>query len=246
MMRRIAAADEQFKPRRYDKGSESRSRPRVRRARRAQPRDTDAAGRHGRRRESDTGLGSTGRDSGGRPGRHARERARTVAPSHGPTTRTISRPPGASRNCACDFAVDPMRGSDDMSKDPIVERAIDDGRREDRSSNPSGAVASGGCRAAPAGGTPRLRVSRSPSRRSRRSARLPAAAPPPGSGDGGAPCGVPRRRSTRSIKEKKDEPNHAFWGGHFHSVPGDGFYAFQLYVTGRQGPGGAPRSSAES
>jgi hypothetical protein len=40
-------------------------------------------------------------------------------------------------------------------------------------------------------------------------------------------------------KEKKDEANPVFWGGNFHSVPGEGFYALQLYVAGDKA--GGPR-----
>jgi hypothetical protein len=68
-----------------------------------------------------------------------------------------------------------------------------------------------------------------------------AAAPPPP-----APATATLPAATRAsldalVKEKKDEPNQAYWGGPFHSIPGDGFYAFQLYITADKAPTGPAR-----
>src|SRR6185369_12977694 len=67
-----------------------------------------------------------------------------------------------------------------------------------------------------------------------------AAAPPPAPATATLPA-ASRTVLDALVKEKKDEPNQGFWGGPFHSVPGDGFYAFQLYVPGDKAPAGAAK-----
>ncbi|HEY6146648.1 MAG TPA: GWxTD domain-containing protein, partial [Thermoanaerobaculia bacterium] len=123
VMRRIAAADEQFKARRYARGSES-ARGHVfvvlgapNRATQTRLGATDGTA------SADTGLGSTGRDS-------AAGRSDISGASANPSTVTWTydkdhfTPAWGIPEMRLRFAVDPMRGSDDMSRDPIVDRAM--------------------------------------------------------------------------------------------------------------------------
>jgi hypothetical protein len=135
------------------------------------------------------------------------------------------------------FSVDPLRGSDDMAKDPVVERALAT-VAEKSIVNPSGAVAS-----APAAAAAPPAASANPSVPAAATGPAAAAPPPP------APAAAALPAATRSLlealtKEKRDEVNPVFWGGSFNSVPGEGFYALQIYVAGDKAPTGPVKFGA--
>jgi len=237
VMRRIAAADEQFKARRYAKGSESaRGHAFVvlgapNRATQTRLGATDGTA------SSDTGLGSTGRDS-------AAGRSDISGAGANPSTVTWTydkdhfTPAWGIPEMRLRFAVDPMRGSDDMTRDPIVDRAMAT-IAEKTIVNPSGAVAASGAPAAPAAAAPPgVTVSKPTVPTVGAAGAAAAAAPPPPAPATATLPAASRAALDALVKEKKDEPNQAYWGGPFHSIPGEGFYAFQLYITADKAPAG--------
>jgi len=241
VMRRIAAADEQFKARRYAKGSES-SRGHVfvvlgapNRASQARTASADGGA------TPDSGLGAPAAPRAGTASSNELSGASPVT-----VTWTYDKDhfPGIPE-MRVRFAVDPMRGSDDMAKDPAVDRAMAT-IAEKTIVNPSGAVAGSGAPSAPAApaaapaapATTGVTVSKPavPSA----GAGPAAVAPPPAPATAALPA-ASRAVLDALVKEKKDEPNQAYWGGPFHSIPGDGFYAFQLYITADKAPAGPAR-----
>ncbi len=230
VMRRIAAADEQFKLRRYNRGAES-ARGRVfvtlgapSRASQSRPQDR-AGGAVG-----DSGLPT--RPEGGSGFGDTSTSAVTVNWTY---DKSHFDPSWGIPEMRIRFSVDPLRGSDDMAKDAVVERGIAT-VAEKSIVNPSGAVASPSAAAPPPpAGSAKPDVPPA--------ATGPAAvAPPP------APATVALPAASRSVlqalmKEKKDEINPAFWGGSFNSIPGEGFYALQLYVAGDKAPSDAVKTA---
>jgi hypothetical protein len=47
-----------------------------------------------------------------------------------------------------------------------------------------------------------------------------------------------------ALLKKKPESSPDFWGGSFNAIPGDGFYALQLYVPGNKAPAGPVKFGA--
>jgi GWxTD domain-containing protein len=237
VMRRIAAADEQFKARRYARGSES-SRGHVFVVLGAPNRATQArlGGADGGA-TPDAGPGGTGTGS-------AAGRADMLGTSSSPSTVTWTydkdhfTPAWGIPEMRLRFAVDPTRGSDDMTRDPIVDRAMAT-LAEKTIVNPSGAVAASGAPAAPAAAAPSGVTVSKPTVPTvgAAGAGATAAAPPPAPATATLPA-ASRAALDALVKEKKDEPNQAYWGGPFHSIPGDGFYAFQFYITADKAPAG--------
>jgi GWxTD domain-containing protein len=234
VMRRIAAADEQFKARRYAKGSES-ARGHVFIVLGAPNRATQTAlGPTDGGATPDTGLGAPGTAAGGARSDLSGGSPATVNWTYNKDHFTAD---WGIPEMRVRFSVDPMRGSDDMAKDPIVDRAMAV-IAEKTIVNP-GAVA-GGAAAPAAPASTGVTVSK-PTVPTVGAAGAAAAAPPPP-----APATATLPAATRAsldalVKEKKDEPNQAYWGGPFHSIPGDGFYAFQLYITADKAPTGPAR-----
>src|SRR5262249_14047069 len=46
------------------------------------------------------------------------------------------------------------------------------------------------------------------------------------------------------LKEKKEEASRSFWGGGFNSIPGEGFYAIELFLPGDKAPSTPPKFGA--
>jgi GWxTD domain-containing protein len=122
--------------------------------------------------------------------------------------------------------VDPQRGADELQGASAVERAI--AKVAEKSIvNPSAMVSAG---PAPAGAPPAV------------APKVPAVAGTgPGPAPGAAPAiaGAALPAATRAslealLKEKTEGPG--FWGGPFHAVTGDPFYAFQFYLPGEKAP----------
>ena len=228
VMRRIAAADEQFKLRRYNRGAES-ARGRIfvtlgapSRASQSRPQDR-AGGAVG-----DSGLPT--RPEGGSGFGDTSTSAVTVSWTY---DKDHFNPSWGIPEMRIRFSVDPLRGSDDMAKDAVVERAIAT-VAEKSIVNPSGAVGS----PAAASAAPPAAASAAPPAVPPAATGPAAVAPPP------APPTAALPAASRSVlealmKEKKDQINPTFWGGSFNSIPGEGFYALQLYVPGDKAPAGA-------
>jgi len=233
VMRRVAAADEQFKSRRYPKGSES---PRGRvfivlgapsRASQSRGPSNDAlppgasVGGLSTRPEGGSGAAAIGSDQS--------STAVTVSWTYNKDKFDPSWGIGELR---ARFIVDPARGTDEMAKDAAVERAIAV-IAEKTVVNPSGTVASPIAPGAAA--VPPAKPAVPPAATGPGAApAAPPAAPP-------APAAATLPAASRSvletlIKEKKDQANPAFWGGSFNAIPGDGFYAVQLYVPADRAP----------
>ncbi|HSP93124.1 MAG TPA: GWxTD domain-containing protein [Thermoanaerobaculia bacterium] len=227
VMRRIAAADEQFKLRRYNRGSESfRGRVFVTLggpSRQSQSRPQDRVG---------GALGDAGLPTGPEGGSGFGGASTSTVTVNWTYDKDHFDPSWGIPEMRIRFNVDPLRGSDDMAKDAIVDRAMAT-VAEKSIVNPSGAV----------GGPPA--VAAAPPAASAKPAVPPAATgpaaaavpPPP------APAAAVLPAASRSMlealtKEKKDEINPVFWGGSFSSVPGEGFYALQFYVAGDKAPAG--------
>jgi GWxTD domain-containing protein len=233
VLRRIAAADEQYKARRYSKGSESArghvfvvlSAPNRQSQTRAQDRAGGAVGDSGlpTRPEGGSGIGDNSTS------------AVTVTWIY---DKDHFDPSWGIPEMRVRFTVDPSRGSDDMAKDPLIDRAMAV-VAEKTIVNPSGAVAGTGAPAAPAAPAPSGVTSSKPAAPAAGTG--PAAtAPPPAPATAALPA-ASRSVLEALVKEKKDEPDQAYWGGPFHSIPGEGFYAFQLYVPGDKAPAGPAR-----
>ena len=246
IQRRIAAADEQFKSRRYAKGSES---PRGRifvilgapsRASQTRGAGADASG------TSDFGLG---RPAGaGAPGS-------TTGPGGdtGPTAVIVTWTYDKDKFDASwgipemkvRFSVDPARGTDDMAKDPVLEKAILT-VADKTVVNPSGMVA-GAAGTAPAPGAPPAaagaagaRPAVPPAATGAGAAAAPAAPPAPAA----AALPAATRSALEAVMQKKEDASSAFWGGNFNAIPGDGFYAVELYVPGDKAPPAPPKFGA--
>jgi GWxTD domain-containing protein len=233
VLRRIAAADEQFKARRYSKGSESArghvfvvlGAPNRASQTRAQDRAGGAVGDSGlpTRPEGGSGIGDTSTS------------AVTVTWTY---DRDHFDPSWGIPEMRVRFNVDALRGSDDMAKDPVIDRAMATIAGKSIV-NPSGAVAGTSAPPAPAAPAASGVTSSKPA--------VPAAGTgPAATAPAPAPATAALPAASRSVlealvKQKKDEPNQAYWGGPFHSIPGEGFYAFQLYVPGDKAPAGPAR-----
>jgi GWxTD domain-containing protein len=229
VMRRIAAADEQFKLRRYKRGAES-SRGRIfvtlgAPSRASQTRAQDRAG---------GALGDSGLPTGPEGGSGFGDASTSAVSVSWIYDKNQFDPSWGIPEMRVRFAVDPLRGSDDMAKDAMVERAVAT-IAEKSIVNPGGAAASPPAAAPPA--APPAAASAQPAVPP--AATGPAAvAPPP------APATAALPAASRSVletlmKEKKDRVNPTFWGGSFNSIPGEGFYALQLYVAGDKAPVGS-------
>ncbi len=225
VMRRIAAADEQFKLRRYNKGSES-NRGRVfvvlgAPNRASQTRAQERAG---------SPLGDSGLPTRPQGGSGFGEGATAVTVSWTYDQNHFD-PSWGIPEFKATFTVDPLRGTDDMAKDPSVERAMTV-IAEKSVVNPSGTVAAvpGGAPAAPAvaGTAPAVPPA----------ATGPAAAVPPPAPAAAAALPAASRSVLEALLKKKAESSADFWGGSFNSIPGDGFYALQLYVPASKAPAG--------
>jgi len=248
IQRRIAAADEQFKSRRYQKGSES---PRGRvfivlgaPSRASQSRMGGADGGA----TSDTGLGRpSGAGTPGAPmgGGDSSSTAVLVTWTYDKDKFDAS---WGIPELKVRFNVDAARGVDDMARDAALEKAILT-VADKTVTNPSGttAAAPGSAPASPGAPAPGAPAAAAGAVASAKPAVPPAGtgpattsstsstAPPP------APATATLPAATRSsldalIKEKKDEVSPSFWGGNFNSIPGDGFYAIQIYVPADKAP----------
>jgi len=226
VMRRIAAADEQFKLRRYNRGADSvRGRIFV---------TLGAPNRASQSREQDRAGGTLG-DSGLPTGATGGSGFGDISTSAVTVNWTYDKghfdPSWGIPEMRIRFSVDPLRGSDEMGKDAVVERAIAT-VAEKSIVNPSGAVGS------PAAATAAPPAASAPPAVPPAATGPAAVAPPP------APATAALPAASRSVlealmKEKKDQINPTFWGGSFNSIPGEGFYALQLYVAGDKAPAGA-------
>ena len=214
IMRRVAAANEQFKSRRYPKGSES---PRGRvfvvlgaPNRASQSRAQERAGAP----LGDAGLPT--RPEGG-----------TGFGESTPTTVTVTwtydkdkfDPSWDIGELVARFTVDPARGTDEMPKAPAIERAI--AIIADKTVvNPSGTVASPGAPPPPAVAASKPAIPPA--------ATGPAsAAPPPPPAPAALPAAT-RAALDALMKGAKEGSHPGFWAGAFHSVNGEGFYALEL------------------
>ncbi len=228
-MRRIAAADEQFKLRRYNKGSESvRGRVFVTLGAPSRASQSRAQDRTGGGVTGDAGLPT--RPEGGSGFGDSAANAVTVTWTYDKDRFDAS---WGIPEMRIRFTVDPLRGSDEMAKDPVVERAIAT-IAEKTIVNPTGAV---GGLPAPAAASAAPPATGKPAVPPAATGSAATALPPP------APAAASLPAATRSMletltKEKHDEVNPVFWGGSFNSVPGDGFYALQFYVAGDKAPAG--------
>ena len=230
-MRRIAAADEQFKSRRFAKGSES---PRGRifvtlgaPNRASQTRAQDRAG---------GAVGDSGLPTGATGGSGIADSSASAVTVTWTYDKDHFDPSWGIPEMRVRFTVDPMRGSDEMAKDPVVDRAVAV-IAEKTIVNPSGAVAATGAPAAPPAPAASGVTGSKPAVPASGTGPAAAAPPPPAPATAALPA-ASRSVLEALVKEKKDEPNQAYWGGPFHSVPGEGFYAFQLYVSGDKAPAG--------
>jgi GWxTD domain-containing protein len=231
VMRRIAAANEQFKLRRYNKGSES-NRGRVfivlgapNRASQARLGGTSGGA------TPDTGLGRSGATLPGASGINPDQSTTAVAVSWTYDTNHFD-PSWGIPEFKANFTVDPLRGSDDMTKDPLVERAMAV-VAEKSIVNPSGAVA-----AAPAGAPPSAASGVAPAVPPAATGPATAAPPPPPAPAAAAALPAASRTILEAMLKKKPESSSDFWGGSFNSIPGDGFYAMQLYLPAGKAPAG--------
>ena len=224
VMRRIAAADEQFKLRRYNRGAESvRGRIFVMLGapnRASQSRPQDRVG----------GLvGDSGLPTGPEGGSGFGEGSASAVTVNWTYDKNHFDPSWGIPEMRIRFSVDPLRGSDDMGKDAVVERAIAT-VAEKSIVNPSGAGSPAAAAAAPPAASTQPAVPPA--------ATGPAAvAPPPAPATAALPAAS--RSMLEALTKKKDEANPVFWGGSFNSIPGEGFYALQLYVPGDKAPAGA-------
>jgi GWxTD domain-containing protein len=218
VMRRIAAADEQFKMRRQ-RGSES-ARGRIFVTLGSPSRVSRSGGPESEEQPPNAGPGSINKRG-------------TDSPF------TPSGPVGATQTWTYDkdrfdsswgigelrarFSVDAQRGVDALENRSEVDRAV--AKIAEKSIVNPGAMASPV--AAAAGGPPAAGVGAA-------AQNVPAAPP-------AAPVTATLSSATRSalealVKGKKEEASAVFWGGSFRSIPGEVFYAFQLYVPADKAP----------
>jgi len=145
---------------------------------------------------------------------------------------------------AARISVDQARGTDELQNRAEVERVLAIAA-EKSIVNPSatGSAAAGPSSAAPAPGAPAPAATGSSGSTS---GTVKPAVPPAGSGPAMAPPPAPATAAvpaaTRSLldaaaKTAADSPG--FWGGAFHSIPGDAFYALELSVPAEKVPSGA-------
>ncbi len=227
VMRRIAAADEQFKLRRYNRGSESnRGRIFVTLGAPSRASQSRLGGVSGEA-TPDTGLGRAPSIPGGSG---IGDQSTSTVLVNWTYDKSHFGASWGVPEMRIRFSVDPLRGTDDMAKDAVVERAIAT-VAEKSIVNPSGVAGSPAVAAAPPAASAQPAV---PS-----AATGPAVvAPPPAPATAALPA-ASRSALEALMKEKKDQINPSFWGGSFNSIPGEGFYALQLYVPGDRAPAGA-------
>ena len=227
VMRRIAAADEQFKSRRYPKGSES-PRGRVLVALGAPSRATRSRGPDALPSGASVGGIPTGPDTG--VGVISGDQSSSAVTMTWTYDKSHFDPSWGIGELRVQFTVDPARGTDEMAKDAALERAITV-VAEKTIVSPSGTVASPVAPGAVAPSKPAV-----PPAATGPGAASAAPPPPPP-----APAAATIPAASRSVlealvKEKKDAANPAFWGGSFHAITGDGFYAVELYVPADRAP----------
>src|SRR5262249_7581508 len=149
------------------------------------------------------------------------------------------------------FNVDAARGVDEMSRDAAVEKAILT-VADKTVVNPSGVVAgAGGAAPAPgapaaagaAGSQPPVPPAAAPAPPPPPPPPAAAAAPPPPP-PGAAPPPAATRSALDAVMQKKEDASSSFWGGNFNSIPGDGFYALELYVPADKAPAAPPKFGA--
>jgi GWxTD domain-containing protein len=251
VQRRIAAADEQFKSRRYPKGSES-------------PRGRVFITLGAPNRASQARVGAeTGPDSGqGRPTGGLPEALGDQSTSAVVMTWTYDKghfdPSWGIPEFRVRFNVDAMRGTDEMVRESAVDKAIAT-VAEKSIVNPSGSVAAPGAPAAAPAAPPAAAGSTAaspPAAAGTTSAAPPAAgsrAPAPPAATGPASAAAPPAPATAALpaasrsaldallKEKKEETSRNFWGGPFNSMSGEAFYAIELYVPGDKAPATPPK-----
>jgi GWxTD domain-containing protein len=231
VLRRIAAADEQFKARRYSKGSES-ARGHVfvvlgAPNRASQTRAQDRAG---------GAVGDSGLPTGPAGGSGIADNSTSAVTVTWTYDKDHFDPSWGIPEMKVRFTVDALRGSDDMAKDSVIDRAMAT-IAEKTVVNPGGAVAGTSAPPAPAAAPAPSGVTSTKPAVPAAGTGPAAAAPPPPAPAAALPA-ASRSVLEALVKEKKDEDNQAYWGGSFHSVPGEGFYAFQLYVPGDKAPAG--------
>ena len=228
VMRRIAAADEQFKLRRYNRGSESfRGRVFVTLGaptRASQSRPQERAG---------GSLGDAGLPTGPEGGSGFGGASTSAVTVNWTYDKDHFNPSWGIQEMHLRFSVDPLRGSDDMVKDRLVDRAMAT-VAEKSIVNPSG---SRGSARRPLR-LPAPAASANPVVPPAATGPAAAAPPPPAPATAALPAAASRSMLEALDKEKKDEINPVFWGGSFNSVPGEGFYALQFYVAGDKAPAG--------
>jgi GWxTD domain-containing protein len=227
--RRIAAADEQFKSRRYPKGSLS---PRGHifivlglpsRASQSRPGGGDLPA-------GVTAPGLSTRPEGGSSSSAGGIGGESTAVL---VTWTYDKdkfdPSWGIGELKPRFNIDPARGIDDMPRDTAVERAIGI-VAEKTVVNPSGNVAA--ATGAPATGVTGTKPAVPPAATGPGGAPpAAAAAPPPPPAPAAAALPAASRSALEAIlKEKKDETSSMFWGGDFNAIPGEGFYALEFDV----------------
>ena len=209
VMRRIAAADEQFKLRRYNRGAESvRGRIFVTLGapnRASQTRPQDRVG----------GLvGDSGLPTGPEGGSGFGDGSTSAVTVNWTYDKNHFDPSWGIPEMRIRFSVDPLRGSDDMGKDAVVERAIAT-VAEKSIVNPSGAGSPAAAAAAPPAASTQPAVPPA--------ATGPAAvAPPPAPATAALPA-ASRSMLEALTKEKKDEINPVFLGRKFQQRPGRRF-----------------------
>jgi GWxTD domain-containing protein len=217
IQRRIAAADEQFKMRRQRGAESARGRLLITLggpSRVSQSRATADAGA-----ASDNGRGNiTGEDSFG---------AGTGA-AVGPIIQTWVYdkskfdPSWGIGELHLEIVVDPQKGADELRNAAAANQAI--AKIAERSIvNPS---ASGAPPAAVAGPPPSVPAAASGS--------AGATAPPPPSVAAAALPAATRASLESLLKAGKSSPG--FWGGAFHAVSGEPFYALEFYFDGDKAP----------
>ena len=217
VMRRIAAADEQFKMRRQ-RGSES-ARGRIF-VTLGSPSRVSRSGAPEAEQPPNAGLGSSNTRASDNPFTGSSPFGVTQTWTYDKDRFDSSWGIGELR---VRFSVDAQRGVDALENRSEVDRAV--AKVAEKSivnpgpMVPPVAAATGRPPAPGAGAAPNV----------------PAAAP------GAAPVTATLPSATRSalealVKGKKEEASSVFWGGPFRSIPGEVFYAFQLYVPAEKAP----------
>lgn len=227
VMRRIAAADEQFKMRRYARGSES-SRGRVFVT-------LGPPTRASLQREQQPSSAPGG--MAGQPGQSGGFGEQMVASTATWTYEKDKFDPSWDIGAmTVRFSVDPQRGSDELINSGQVERAV--AKIAEKSVVNPTAQATGAPAVAPVrpAAPPAASGATAPSQ-------PPAAAPPATAAAPAVSATLPAatRASLEAIARESKEHVGAFWGGPFRTVTGDPFYAFEFYVPADKAPAGAVR-----